>query len=121
MNIYLCKQCGSMLWQIANGNVPSCCGEEMTLLAPNTTDAALEKHVPVISKADGKLTAKVGSTVHPMTEEHSIQWIAAVSDDRVMKKDLKPNEMPELTVCEHGWHTIYAYCNLHGLWKAEVK
>ena len=121
MKIYRCQHCGSMLWQIHDGSVPVCCGETMSLLQANTTDAATEKHIPVITESNGKITATVGEVEHPMTEEHHIEWIAAVSENRVMKKDLKPGEKPELTLCALGWESFNAYCNLHGLWKAEVK
>lgn len=120
MKLYICETCGSMLMSLAEGENPNCCGSPMKVLEPNTTDAAVEKHVPQVKKEDGKLVIEVGSAQHPMAEEHHIMWIAAVGDDLLMKKDLKPGEKPALTVCDRGFKEFYAYCNLHGLWKGEL-
>ncbi len=120
MKLYICDNCGSILWRVKEGAEPVCCGQPMRVLEPNTVDAAVEKHVPQVKRENGKLIAEVGSVEHPMTEEHYIMWIAAVGDDIVLKKDLKPGEKPTLTVCDRGFKEFYAYCNLHGLWKGEA-
>ncbi len=92
-------------------------GEEIT---PNTTDGALEKHVPVIEKDGDKVTVTVGSVEHPMLEAHYIQWIVLETAGGYEKKDLQPGEKPA-AVFEVTEPVIaaYEYCNLHGLWKAE--
>jgi superoxide reductase len=90
----------------------------MELLKPNTTDAAQEKHVPVIEKGDGAVTVKVGSAAHPMLDEHYIQWIALRQGSRMQRAQLKPGEPPEATFFLYGDEPVeaYGYCNLHGLW-----
>ncbi|MBQ7995473.1 MAG: desulfoferrodoxin Dfx [Bacilli bacterium] len=115
-----CQKCGSTIVRMNKTCcTPHCCGEEMKLLKANTTDAALEKHVPVVEHKDGKLIVKVGGVEHPMTPEHFIPFVAVVSEGKISLKELKPGEKP--VVCfddvEHG--VAYAYCNLHNLWKAE--
>jgi len=94
----------------------------MSEIIPNTTDAAQEKHVPVIEVSGQKVTVKVGSVEHPMTEAHYIQWIALETKEGNQRKELKPEGKPvaEFTMCE-GDEVVaaYAYCNLHGLWKAD--
>ncbi|MDO4542345.1 MAG: desulfoferrodoxin family protein [Bacillota bacterium] len=120
MKLYICETCGSILWRVADGAHLVCCGNSMQVLEPNTTEAAVEKHIPQAKKEDDKLVIEVGSVDHPMAEEHYIMWIAAVGDDIVVKKDLHPGEAPALTVCDRGFKEVYAYCNLHGLWKGEV-
>ncbi|MDO4596587.1 MAG: desulfoferrodoxin family protein [Coriobacteriaceae bacterium] len=95
--------------------------EGFTLLEPNTVDAAKEKHVPVVDvQRDGHIIhVVVGETPHPMTEEHLIEWIAFESDDRFEVHYLKPGQVPATFFAggvKNG--TVYAYCNLHGLWKA---
>ncbi len=96
--------------------------EGYTALEANITDAAQEKHVPVVAREnDGRLIhVTVGSTEHPMQDDHYIEWIALDAGDRLEMHALKPGQAP--TVFFPGGvssGTVYAYCNLHGLWKAE--
>jgi superoxide reductase len=98
---------------------PSCCGQPMTLLTPNTSDGAKEKHVPVITKVDGGYKVAIGSVTHPMEEKHYIQWIEITVDGVTQKKHLLPGEAPEATFkTTDGTPTAREYCNIHGLWKA---
>ena len=119
---YVCKHCKNFLVTIVDGGVtPACCGEPMDKLEANTTDAATEKHVPVVSvERDGHIIrVTVGEVEHPMTDEHYIQFIALEADGRIEVRQLKPGQSPTTFFAggvAHG--TVYAYCNLHGLWKA---
>lgn len=120
VEFYRCERCGNIVALIhKGGGTLSCCGQNMTKLEANSTDAATEKHVPVVTKEGGKIKVAVGSTLHPMLPEHHIEWIALVSGDKVEFRYLKPGEEPkaEFDAVESG--TVYEYCNLHGLWKAE--
>ena len=97
-----------------------CCGEAMEELTPNTTDAALEKHVPVIEQEGGTVTVKVGSVEHPSLEEHYIEWIALETRNGYQLKELKPGDKPEASFALiEGDEVVaaYEYCNLHGFWK----
>ncbi len=117
---FRCNTCGNIVAQLQNGGgTLTCCGNAMEKLVANSTDAAQEKHVPVVTKEGGKLKVAVGSTLHPMTEAHYIEWIALVSDGRVEFAELRPGDQPaaEFAAAEHG--AVYAYCNLHGLWKTD--
>lgn len=121
---YLCNTCGNlMIAAIASGVVPYCCGEKMTLLKPNTSDGNTEKHVPVVSiKSDHTLSVKVGSKAHPMTAEHNIRFICLVTDIEVVIRYLNENDPPEACIQFNGKpKAVYAYCNIHGLWRADVK
>ena len=92
-------------------------GEEIT---PNTTDGALEKHVPVIEKDGDKVTVTVGSVEHPMVDEHYIEWVALETKKGNQRKALSPGQAPSVcfSMCEGDEVVaVYAYCNLHGLWK----
>lgn len=121
---YVCKHCGNLIGMIHSSGVPIiCCGEPMTELVPNTTDASKEKHVPVVSIAGNKVTVAVGSAPHPMTEEHHIAWIYLLTEKGGQRKCLTPGSAPsaEFSVTEGDKVlSAYAYCNLHGLWKADV-
>jgi superoxide reductase len=91
----------------------------MNLLTENTTDAAVEKHVPVVEKVPGGVQVKVGSVAHPMTPEHFIQWIEVIADGKSYRQYLAPGEAPEAFFpVEAAQITVREYCNLHGLWKA---
>lgn len=120
--IYMkCNICGNLIGMIhSSGVTPVCCGQPMQHLAANTTDAAQEKHVPVIQRDGASVTVKVGSTAHPMAPEHFIEWIALAQENRTQRVALHPGDAPEAVfTCEDGPVTAYAYCNLHGLWVSE--
>lgn len=118
---YYCKKCGNIVEAVNDKCNPVCCGESMSVLTPNTVDAAKEKHVPEISFEKGCVVIKVGSVAHPMTEEHLIQWITLETSKGIKRHVLKAGEVPmtrfALTEDEDPI-AVYAYCNLHGLWKA---
>lgn len=117
---YRCEVCGNMVALIkSGGGTLTCCGQNMTKLEPNTTDAATEKHVPAITKENGKIKVQIGSTIHPMLPEHHIEWIALDTGDKVEIVYLKPGMEPKAEFNEVASGTVYEYCNLHGLWKAE--
>lgn len=116
---YQCGKCGNLFQMMENGNcVPT--GEMLKLVEPNTTDAAKEKHVPVIEKIDGGYTVKVGSVAHPMETEHYITFIILETDDgMVYQKNLKPGEPAEMTVKTDAKAVrALEFCNKHGLWQA---
>lgn len=120
VKFYRCEVCGNIVAMVREGGgTLSCCGQEMTLLEANTTDAATEKHVPVVTKEDGKIKVAVGSVTHPSLPEHYIQWIALATDDKVQITYLEPGMEPKAEFPEVESGTVYEYCNLHGLWKAE--
>lgn len=122
MKFFICKHCGNIVAMVKSSGVPIiCCGEPMTELIPNTTDAAQEKHVPVLSVNGQKITIHVGSVEHPMTDEHFIEWIALQTKNGNQRKSLLPGQKPmaEFFIAEGDEvEAVYAYCNLHGLWKA---
>lgn len=122
MRFYICKHCGNIVAYATNKGVPVvCCGEKMQELVPNTTDASKEKHVPVITVDGGKVTVKIGSAPHPMTEQHYIEWVSLQTKEGNQRKALKPGDAPEVCfmICpDDKVEAVYAYCNLHGLWKA---
>lgn len=151
---YRCETCGNIVALIkVGGGTLKCCDQDMTQLVANSTDGVKEKHVPVISKDGMKIKVSVGSTLHPMTAEHYIEWIAMVTDDKMEMVHLKPGKEPKAEfIYYHGEGEIpftgmddeivpncegqpcnfvyndkaahkveiYAYCNLHGLWKNEI-
>ena len=122
MKFYKCKHCGKVITILSNEGVPTiCCGEEMFELVPGTTDAAVEKHVPVVSIEGNKVNVVVGSVVHPMTPEHYIQWIVLETKAGYQVKELTPTCEPKASfVLAEGDEivAVYEYCNLHNLWKA---
>lgn len=120
---YFCESCGNfMIAAIASGVIPHCCGDEMTLLRPNTTDGNKEKHVPVAEyTSQHSLRIKVGSELHPMTEEHNIRFICLETTVGGIIRYLEVNEAPEVCIRFNGKPVaVYAYCNKHGLWKADI-
>lgn len=124
VKFFKCSTCGNFVETIHITPVPMmCCGKKMDEIVPNTVDASFEKHIPDV-KIDGDIIhVQVGSTIHPMTEEHYIEWILVETEKGLQRKDLKPNEEPiaYFVIKDDKAIAVYAYCNLHGLWKFEIK
>lgn len=121
----LCRRCGNLIEMINDSGVtPLCCGEDMNVLTANTTEAATEKHIPVVNISDNIVKVTVGEVLHPMEEAHYIEWIYLETTEGVKRKKLQPNDNPiaEFALLD-GEKVInaYAYCNLHGLWLKELK
>ena len=121
MKFYICNHCGNIIAYVKSSGVPVvCCGEKMQELVPNTTDAAVEKHVPVYTVDGCKVNVVVGEVSHPMLEEHFIEWITLNTNKGIYRKKLNPGDEPKAEFClteGEAVEEVYAYCNLHGLWK----
>lgn len=118
-SIYRCPVCGNIV-EVMNPGMGElvCCGKPMVLLKENVTDAAQEKHVPVVEKLDGGYRVKVGSAAHPMLSDHYIQWIELLTPTSVLRHELKPGDEPEAVfLTDEECMCAREYCNLHGLWK----
>lgn len=121
---FVCEHCGNLVGMVKNVGVPLfCCGEKMVELVPGSVDASAEKHLPVVEVKDKVVEACVGSVEHPSLEEHSIEWIYLETEKGGQRKAIKPGEPPkaEFALVNDKPVAVYAYCNLHGLWKTEVK
>ncbi len=122
MKFYRCEVCGQIIAVVKKTAVPvMCCGKPMKEIIPGSVDASAEKHVPVYEVEGGKVTVCVGSAAHPMLPEHFIEWIAIQTKQGNQRKSLKAGEEPKacFALCEGDEvEAVYAYCNLHGLWKA---
>ncbi len=119
--IYKCPICGNVIEIIHPGaGQLICCGQLMELLQTKTEDTGYEKHLPVVEKFENKITVKVGSVLHPMEKAHYIELIEIITDDKVYKKFLKPNDKAEaIFEISADNITIRAYCNVHGLWQTK--
>ena len=119
---FICEHCGNIVTMVQDKGVPVfCCGQKMTPLVPGTVEAAHEKHIPVYTVEGNTVHVKVGSVDHPMLEEHFITWISLQTRQGSQIKYLKPGEAPaaDFALTEgDAVEAAYAYCNLHGLWKA---
>ncbi len=124
MKFYRCKHCGNLIVKLHDSGVPViCCGEPMEQLQPGTSDGAYEKHVPVVERDGNIVKVAVGSVEHPMLPAHHIQWIVLECENGYQVKYLNAGEKPvaEFVVGEtNKVIAAYEYCNLHGLWKAEL-
>ena len=122
MKFYRCKHCGQMVAIVDKKTCPiMCCDEAMEEIIPGTSDGAAEKHVPVYEVKDNMVTVRVGEVDHPMIEEHYIEWIALQTKNGNQRKALSPSDAPEARFAlleGDEVEAVYAYCNLHGLWKA---
>ena len=124
VKFYKCLHCGNVAIKPYDKGVPLfCCGEKMSELAANDTDAALEKHVPVVAVEGDKVHVEVGSTLHPMTEEHLISFVVLVTEKGYQVAELTAADEPKadfaLTEGDEPLK-VYEYCNLHGLWVKEL-
>lgn len=121
MKYFICEHCGNIIEYVKETGVPvMCCGQKMTELVPGTSDGAHEKHVPVVTVDDCKVTVEVGSVEHPMVEAHYIQWIAIETTRGSQRVKLEYTDKPKAVFClaeGEEFVAAYEYCNLHGLWK----
>ena len=116
-----CPICDNII-ELIDGDVQhiTCCGRKMEEMKANTTDAATEKHIPIYKKVEDEIVVSVGEVEHPMTAEHWIEWVSLKTDKGIQRKYLKPGEKPsvDFKILEgEEVEEVYAYCNLHGLWK----
>ena len=120
---YICEHCGNIIAMVKESGVPVvCCGQKMTKLVAGTTEASLEKHIPVYTVENNKVHVVVGSVEHPMVPELYIEWVSIQTKFGNQRKALVPGQKPEVcfSICEGDEvEAVYAYCNLHSLWKAE--
>ena len=120
---FVCKHCGNMIGLIEDKGVPmECCGEIMTELVANTAEASVEKHLPDVTADGDSICVKVGSVAHPMEEAHYISFVYVETERGGQRKCLKIGEEPQASFCfvDDKPLAVYAYCNLHGLWKTEI-
>lgn len=119
---FICEHCGNIVAMVKDTGVPvMCCGQKMTEIIPGTADAAVEKHVPVYQVEGNLVKVQVGAVDHPMLPEHFIEWVSIQTRQGNQRKALKPGGEPKVcfALCEGDEvEAVYAYCNLHGLWKA---
>ena len=122
MKFYRCEICGQIVAIVKKTACPVvCCGKPMKEIVPGSVDASLEKHVPVVSVDGDTVVVKIGSAAHPMLAEHYIEWVSLQTKYGNQRKALEPGQAPEVCfkICEGDEvEAVYAYCNLHGLWKA---
>ena len=120
---YICEKCGNIVGMIhSSGVTPHCCGQKMSVLEAGVVEASREKHIPVVSASENEVKVVVGSVLHPMAEEHNIAWVELQTDKGVQRKYLEVGKAPEVSfaLANEKPIAVYAYCNLHGLWKAEI-
>lgn len=123
MKFFVCEHCGNMIGVIHDAGVPMmCCGQKMKRLEAGTVEASREKHIPVVKFDGNTVTVSVGSVEHPMAEEHNIQWVYLQTDRGGQRKCLEVGKAPVVTfaLADEKPIAVYAYCNLHGLWKADI-
>lgn len=117
---YHCNVCGNVMAAVVpSGVTPFCCECKMEELVPCSSDGKTEYHVPEVKRVNEyTIKVKVGKDYHPMTKEHHICFIVVETKDGAMMRYLSPNEPPEATfLCAEDPIAVYAYCNLHGLWR----
>jgi superoxide reductase len=120
---YICPVCRNTVEMVYDTDIALfCCGEKMVELIPNTVEASGDKHIPVATVKGNVVEVNVGVADHPMAEVHWIQWVQLITDKGSYRKTLNPGEEPHVTFQLNGEKAVavYAYCNLHGLWKTEL-
>lgn len=134
VELYKSCECGEIVEMVCTCGEPvSCCGQRMERMTPNMTEGAApqgqkpvgaqEKHLPVVEREGDIITVKVGEIFHPMEEKHSIQWVTLQTRQGTQRKHLPPTGEPVVRfalIDGDEPQSVYAYCNLHGLWKTEL-
>lgn len=101
-----CKDCGI-----------NCCNKKMRTIKSNEVDASFEKHIPIYEKKGNDIVVTVQ---HVMEEDHYIEWICFISEDREEFFYLKPKGKASATFKNVTDGTLYSYCNKHGLWEKKI-
>ena len=120
---YRCSHCGNISVLVVNKGVPVvCCGEKMSELVPNTVEASTEKHLPAVTASVNDIAVQIGSVPHPMEEAHNIEFVYVSTENGGQRKRLKVGAEPKcsFSFIEDKPVAVYAFCNLHGLWKTEI-
>lgn len=120
---FICEHCGNIVGMIHDSGAPLvCCGQKMKKLEAGVVEASREKHIPVVTKEDGFIKVEIGSVAHPMAEEHHIAWVYLQTDRGGQRKCLEVGKEPTVVfaIKDETPVAVYAYCNLHGLWKADI-
>ena len=118
---YVCPVCGQIITKLKDQNIPVvCCGQFMKQLVAGEVEASAEKHIPVCSTNQNQVMVDVGSVEQPMTPEHYIEWVCVKTSRTTQIQHLEPSDKPQaIFALAEGEKVeqVYAYCNLHGLWK----
>jgi len=120
---FKCDLCGNLAVPVIfSGAVPVCCGQTMTELIPNTVEASAEKHIPSVTSSVNGIEVKVGSVPHPMEEGHHIGFVYVQTEQGGQRKGLQVGAEPKcaFSFTDDKPIAVFAYCNLHGIWKAEL-
>ena len=124
LKFFKCEVCKNIIVKLADSGVPVvCCGKPMSELVPGAVDAAFEKHVPAVTMEGNTVKVQVGEVIHPMLEEHFIQFIVLETANGFQMKKLKAGDAPEAVftvAADDRAVAVYEYCNLHGLWVKEL-
>lgn len=122
VKFFKCNHCGNVVMKVVDSRIPVvCCGEEMEELVANTEEASIEKHLPEVNRIDScKVKVDVGSVPHPMSAQHRIEFIYVECENGGIRVDLKDKPETIVCTCTDEPIAVYAYCNLHGLWKTEL-
>lgn len=123
IRFYVCEHCGNIIGVIHDAGVPMmCCGKKMTKLEAGVVEASHEKHIPVVERDGNIIKVTIGSVEHPMLEEHHIAWVYLQTNRGGQRKCLAIGSEPcvSFALCDEEPVAVFAYCNLHGLWKTEL-
>lgn len=122
IRFFICNHCGNIITMVKDSGISiQCCGEEMEEIIPGASDGAQEKHVPVYNVNGETVTVSVGAAEHPMTSEHYIEWVCVESEEGLQFKKLNSDASPRVSFSLSKGDkvkAVYAFCNLHSLWKA---
>ena len=122
IRFFICNHCGNIIAMVRDNGIPVyCCGEKMEEIIPGASDGAQEKHSPVYNVNGETVTVSVGAAEHPMTTEHYIEWVCIESSEGLQFKKLSPNASPRVSFSlskNEKVIAVYAFCNLHSLWKS---
>lgn len=110
---YVCPVCGNVI-QASGEAVVSCCGITLPPLEPEACD---DEHQIRVENVEDEYYVTVD---HPMTKEHYISFLAAVSDQGIQFVKLYPEGGAETGFRRACIKKIYAYCNRHGLFMLKL-
>lgn len=106
---------------LSKGSPPLTCilRENADKLEANLTNVQVEQHIPIVTRMSDDIQVSIGSNIHPVLPDHRIEWIAMDTGEKTDIVYLKAGEEPVVEFSNVSAGVVYAYCNIHGLWKVK--
>ena len=114
--LYVCPVCGNIMYSMGEAQI-TCHGVDLMPLEAESSEEFMSAHSITIDDIEDEYFVTVD---HPMTKEHYISFLAAVTPDRIQIVKLYPEGNAEARLIRRGVQMIYGFCNRDGLFRIKL-